>query len=120
MTLNRELMRVVDGLQPDPAVREAVALLQQPSRTIAETAARVFLSERQLERRFVEHIGYGPKTLQRILRLQRLVAQLAAHHQPIELAGTAASAGCADQSHLSRETRQLTGLTPRQLSRWIG
>lgn len=118
--LSRELMRLVEGRQPDPAIREAVALLEQPSRTIAETARRVFLSERQLERRFVEHVGYGPKTLQRILRLQRIVAQLALAHQPTELAATAASAGYADQSHLSRETRQLTGLTPQQLARWIG
>lgn len=117
-TLNRELMRLLDGLEPDPAVREAVALLQHPSRMVAETAQRVFLSERQLERRFVEHVGYGPKTLQRILRLQRMVTQLASR-EPAELARTAASAGYADQSHLSRETRRLTGLTPRQLVDWI-
>jgi transcriptional regulator GlxA family with amidase domain len=119
-TLNRELMRVFDGLQPDPAVREAVTLLQQPSRTVAEIAGRVFLGERQLERRFVEHVGYGPKTLQRILRLQRTVAQLSSHRHGVELSRTAASSGYADQSHLSRETRQLTGLTPRELVRWIG
>jgi AraC-like DNA-binding protein len=119
-TLNRELMRLLDGLQPDPAVREAVALLQRPSRTVADTARRVFLSERQLERRFVQHVGYGPKTLQRVLRLQHIVTQLASHRQRAELAANAASAGYADQSHLTRETSQLTGLTPRQLARWIG
>jgi transcriptional regulator GlxA family with amidase domain len=119
-TLNRELVRLLDGLQPDPAVREAVSLLQQPSRTVSEIAGRVFISQRQLERRFVEHVGYGPKTLQRILRLQQIVTQLSSKHRAVELARTAASCGYADQSHLSRETRRLTGLSPRQLAQWIG
>jgi methylphosphotriester-DNA--protein-cysteine methyltransferase len=52
----------------------------------------------------VEHVGYGPKTLQRILRLQRVMADLASAQQTIELAAAAAAAGYADQPHLSRET----------------
>jgi AraC-like DNA-binding protein len=118
--LERELMRLVEGLKPDPVVREAVALLEQRSITVAETAARVFVSERQLERRFVEYVGYGPKMLQRILRLQYVVEQLRLEREAGELARAAASAGYADQPHLSRESRRLTGLTPRQLARWAG
>jgi methylphosphotriester-DNA--protein-cysteine methyltransferase len=68
----------------------------------------------------VEHVGYGPKTLQRILRLQSVVAQLQSRHQRVGLAAAAARAGYADQSHLTRESRQLTGLSPRQLARWVG
>jgi AraC-like DNA-binding protein len=97
-----------------------VALLARRAATVAEVAQRVFLSERQLERRFADHVGYGPKTLQRILRLQHVVRQLESHGTAGRLAEVAASAGYADQSHLSRETRRLTGLTPRQLVRWIG
>jgi AraC-like DNA-binding protein len=117
--LSRELMGLVERLEPDPVVREAVALIQQGPSTVAEIAARVFASERQLERRFAEHVGYGPKTLQRILRLQHVVRQLQSRHCSVDLAGAAVSAGYADQSHLSRESRRLTGLTPRQLARWI-
>jgi AraC-like DNA-binding protein len=87
-----------------------VALLARRAATVAEVAQRVFLSERQLERRFADHVGYGPKTLQRILRLQHVVRQLESHAAG-RLAEVAASAGYADQSHLSRETRRLTGLT---------
>jgi AraC-like DNA-binding protein len=116
--LERELMRLVEGLRPDPVLHEAVALLQKHSITVAELAVRVFVSERQLERRFVEYVGYGPKTLQRVLRLQHVVGQLRMEREAGELARAAASAGYADQSHLSRESRRLTGLTPRQLSRW--
>lgn len=118
--LNRELTRLLEQLDPDPVVREAVALLEQSSSTVAQTASRLYVSERQLERRFIEHVGYGPKTLQRILRLQQVVARLGSRHEDVELAHTAASAGYADQSHLSRESRRLTGLTPRQLASWLG
>jgi AraC-like DNA-binding protein len=117
--LNRELVGLVEQLQPDPVVDEAVALLAQRSATVAEVAGRVYLSERQLERRFVDHVGYGPKTLQRILRLQRVVRQLESPRAGMRLAELAASAGYADQPHLSRETRRLTGLTPRQLAGWM-
>jgi len=100
---------------PDPAVLHAVDLLQSGA-TVADAATRAFVSERELQRRFNEHVGYGPKTLQRILRFQRFMRQIAV--APVDLARAAAAAGYADQSHLSRETRRLAGLTPRQLRHW--
>jgi AraC-like DNA-binding protein len=117
--LELELARRVERLEPpDAAVREAAALLQRGSASIAEVAERVFVSERQLRRRFIEEVGYGPKTLQRILRFQRAVAELRSARAG--LAGAAATAGYADQAHLSRESRRLAGLSPRELARWIG
>jgi len=119
--LNEELARHIDRLgPPDPVVRAVVDLLGDRSTTVADAAARTYVSERQLQRRFAEHVGYGPKTLQRILRLQRAVAQLGSRDGAPELAATAALAGYADQSHLTRESRRLTGLTPAELARWIG
>ena len=114
-----ELARRIDRLEaPDPAMRAAVGLLRQGSASVAEVARRVFVSERQLHRRFTETVGYGPKTLQRILRFQRAVAEL--RSERAELAGAAATAGYADQAHLSRESRRLAGLSPRELARWVG
>jgi AraC-like DNA-binding protein len=101
---------------PDPAVRYTVDLLDRTNATVAEAAERAFVSERELQRRFAEHIGYGPKTLQRILRFQRFMRHITAPRA--DLAGAAALAGYADQPHLSRETRRLAGLTPRQLRGW--
>jgi AraC-like DNA-binding protein len=118
--LNRELIGRLERLHPDPVVSEAVALLALPFAAVGRAAQRVHLSERQLERRFADHVGYGPKTLQRILRLQQVVRQLERPSTAMQLVEVAAFAGYADQSHLSRETRRLTGLTPRQLVRWIG
>jgi AraC-like DNA-binding protein len=118
--LNRELLGVLERSRPDPAVSEAVALLAQRSVRVGEIAARVHLSERQLERRFAEQVGYGPKTLHRILRLQQVIQQLESPAADLQLAGLAAATGYADQAHLSRESRRLTGLTPRQLVGWVG
>ena len=100
---------------PPPAVREAIRMLDG-SATVAETAARTFVSERALQRRFAQDVGYGPKVLQRVLRFQRFMRELATPR--IELARAGLLAGYADQSHLSRETRHLAGLSPRQLTHW--
>jgi AraC-like DNA-binding protein len=37
--------------------------------------------------------------------------------EPVSLADIAAQAGYADQSHLSRECKAVTGMTPRQFMR---
>ena len=69
------------------------------------------MSERTLRRRCHELFGYGPKTLERILRFQRFMG-LARGAVLQTLAGIAAEAGYADQAHLARETRELAGFTP--------
>jgi methylphosphotriester-DNA--protein-cysteine methyltransferase len=50
-------------------------------------------------------VGYGPKTLARVIRLRRLVGL------PGPLADRAAAAGYASQAHMSDEVRRLTGLS---------
>ena len=70
------------------------------------------LSERQLRRRFVDAVGYGPKTLARVLRFQRFLALAGAGE---DLARLALPPGYADQAHLTRETRRLAGRTPLEL-----
>jgi AraC-like DNA-binding protein len=117
--LEEELLGSLDRLgEPDPVMREATRLLGGGPASVAEVAAGVYVSERQLERRFAERVGYGPKTFQRIARFQRAVEQL--QRDGGELARAAASAGYADQAHLTRESRRLAGLTPRQLVSWMG
>lgn len=113
--LAQELAQRIDGTDglPDPAVRAAVAALDGAAATVAGAAAKAYISERELQRRFVHDVGYAPKTLQRVLRFQRFMDQLAL--PCAELAGAAARAGYADQSHLAREARRLSGLSPRQL-----
>jgi AraC-like DNA-binding protein len=115
---NRELLRHLDDLaELDAAVAEATWMLNDPRASVADVSASVFLSERQLRRRFSERIGYGPKTLQRVLRFQRFKAL--AEQPETDLARAAATAGYSDQAHLTRETRELAGMTPRALARWL-
>lgn len=70
------------------------------------------ISERTLRRRFDESFGYGPKTLDRILRYQRFLRL--ARTSPLPAAMLAVEAGYADQAHLVRESRRLSGATPRE------
>jgi AraC-like DNA-binding protein len=81
---------------PDQAISEAASLLRDPAARTEDIAERVGLSERQFRRRAHAAIGYGPKTLQRILRFQRFVRQLDAAAEPPDLAGLAAvtARGC--------------------------
>lgn len=96
---------------PDPVVF-AITDALDAGRTVAETADRIGFSERQLHRRCRIAFGYGPKTLARVLRLDRALA-LARSGRP--LAEVGATAGYADQAHLARDVKALTGLTLRSL-----
>jgi AraC-like DNA-binding protein len=100
---------------PDRLIPRVVELASF-QRTVRDIANDVGLSERQLFRRCVDEIGYGPKHLVRVLRLQRLLG-LARRLPDASLAGLAAAAGYTDQSHMSRECRALTGVTPAGLVR---
>jgi AraC-like DNA-binding protein len=111
---------------PDPATAleaAAVALGRAPARRapvpdavlrgvrqrlpVTEIARRLALSERQLRRHCLDAFGYGPKTLDRVLRLGRALGEARAG---VPFARVAATAGYADQAHLSREVRALAGL----------
>jgi AraC-like DNA-binding protein len=106
---------------PDPVVRRAAALLEHPKTRVERVANELGLSERELQRRFRELVGYGPKTLQRVLRFQLLLEALELGRERAGgLARIAATIGYSDQSHLTRETRELSGLTPGRLERVLG
>ncbi|MEV0967764.1 helix-turn-helix domain-containing protein [Microtetraspora glauca] len=92
--------------RPDPAVQGIVALLREGT-PVAAVADTVGLSERQLRRRCVPAFGYGPKTLMRILRMDRAVALA---RTGVPHADVAAGTGYADQAHLAREVKALTGV----------
>lgn len=76
------------------------------------------ISERSLRRRCHAAFGYGPKTLERILRFQRFVALLR-QARGTGLSAAALGAGYADQAHLSREARALSGFSPREILRQL-
>jgi AraC-like DNA-binding protein len=112
--------RLIAGASPDPAMNAAVPLLGDSAARVEGVAERIGLSERQFRRRSHAAVGYGPKTLHRILRFQRFVRLLDAATEPLDLAETAAGLGYADQPHLTRDCTALSGLTPAALAKIRG
>lgn len=97
---------VRQAARPDPLASQIVAQARAGT-PIAEIAGVLGLSERQLRRRSLSAFGYPPKTLARILRLNRAV-DLA--HAGTPFASVAVTTGYADQAHLAREVRALAGV----------
>lgn len=99
----------------DPAMRAAFTLIAQGPpmgmALIPWLGRALHMSERSLRRRFGENFGYGPKTLDRILRYQRF-RRLRGASPGTPTALLALDAGYSDQAHLVRESRRLTGRTP--------
>jgi AraC-like DNA-binding protein len=82
--------------------------------SIENVAARVALTRRQLERRFLAEVGIAPKRLARITRFQRALRVLDEVDTRGRGALTAAACGYADQAHFIREFRQLAGCSPSE------
>ena len=68
------------------------------------------LGTRQIERAFRDNVGFGPKTLCRLARFQRVVRALESPTRP-SWARLAAEHGYVDQAHLAREFREFAGTT---------
>ena len=100
---------------PDPLIGEAARRLARGDhRGISSLAWDLGVGERGLLRRMERRVGYGPKTLERILRLQRFL-WLAEQRPSPSLADLALEAGYADQAHMSREVKRLSGCSPSRL-----
>ena len=108
--LRRKLVgaRRADDLRVHACVRATLAA-REPMRVDA-LVTLTGLGARQLERRFRDTVGFGPKTLCRLVRFQRVV-RAAGHFADPPWARIAAGSGYADQSHMAREFREFAGTT---------
>lgn len=95
------------------AGRAAMRVCDDPAVPIETLAGEQHVSRRQLERDFGQWIGTSPRHLSQVARVQA-VSRKAQSGAP--LADIAADVGFADQAHMSRVVRQLTGLTPRRFA----
>ena len=84
--------------------------------TMDAVAFQLGTSPRQLRRRMREEVGIGLKGYARVLRFLRVITAADRSDRPA-WADLAAEAGYADQAHLVRECRVLSGFTPRELFR---
>ncbi len=105
------------AVRATPVLRASPVLQVSPVVQVSTVARDLGLSERQLHRRCVAAVGYGPVLLRRVLRFRRFVSRIDADPAADDLAGLAAEAGYADQAHLTRESRELAGLPPAALAR---
>lgn len=105
-----------EGRRADPLVATAARRIGQQE--VGAVARDLRVSERHLLRRFHAAVGYGPKTLARVLRFRRFVSAIDSGRT--DLAALALDAGYADQSHLTRETTRLAGLPPASFIRARG
>ena len=72
-------------------------------------ADEVGWSRKRLWSRFRAQVGLTPKQAAKLIRFDHAVRRLAAGHSA---ASTAADGGFVDQSHLCRDVKDFTGLTP--------
>ncbi|MFI0719458.1 helix-turn-helix domain-containing protein [Streptomyces sp. NPDC021224] len=98
---------------PADPLPAAVTAALAAGRSVRDVAAVCGLGERQLRRRCEAAFGYGPRTLGRVLRLQRALALARAG---VPFARVAADTGYADQPHLAREVRALAGVPLGELT----
>jgi AraC-like DNA-binding protein len=96
------------------AGRAAMRVRADPATAIEALADEQHVSRRQLERDFGHWLGTSPRHLAQVARVQAFSRKAQAGGG---LADIAAELGFADQAHMSRVVRQLSGLTPRQFVR---
>lgn len=78
---------------------------------VADVAAEVGWSRRQLARRFSDELGLSPKLASRVVRFERARRMLQLPTRPA-LAEVAAACGYYDQPHLNRDFVELAGCSP--------
>lgn len=101
-----------DPVRPDVARAHALLVRSGGRLSVDAVAHELGCSRRHLSRHFRDEVGLPPKAFARVLRFR---SALALAESGVSWGAVAASAGFADQSHLVRETRALSGLAPEAL-----
>ena len=106
----------LDPQWSDPLVGAAVrAIRDQPGAVrIASLARAMGISQDRFEKRFRRMVGASPKQFASILRFRRV---LVGHQTGMRLAQLAHDLGYCDQSHLTRDFRAVTGVSPGEFLR---
>lgn len=100
-----------------PMAKAAVDIITQMNGqiSISEIAHDLNISKRQLERIFSDNVGISPKKFERITRLNTAIKRF----KPAEsLTKLTYEAGYFDPSHLIRDFREFTGLSPKAFFRY--
>jgi len=101
--------------EEDSLVSAAVGAFERAGglMSIGDVADYVGLSQRQLQRRFLDAVGILPKLFCRMQRFQRVFRAMEAPH--VDWVDAAVDCGYYDQAHLIRDFREFSGKTPTTL-----
>jgi AraC-like DNA-binding protein len=80
---------------------------------IEKIAEEVFISERQFNRKFTKQIGISPKKFQSIVRFQNCILSKQNNKQQ-SMTELAHESCYYDQSHMNKEFKKFSGLTPKE------
>ncbi len=110
------LSRLPPAAENDRLVNEIVEWIEQNPDVlrVGQVCDRFGLGERALQRLCRQRVGLSPKWMIQRRRLHEAVAAIRAG---LDLATLAADLGYADQAHLTRDFRSVTGMTPGQVRR---
>jgi transcriptional regulator GlxA family with amidase domain len=87
-------------------------LAADPQLSIGTLAHRLGWNARAIHRQFDAACGYGPKHLQRVMRVQTALRVALGSRRRPAMSEVAVAAGFSDQAHMTREFRDLAGFTP--------
>lgn len=82
--------------------------------SVKELVHYIGYTERHLERKFKESIGLNPKKFGNIVKLHHFLKLLKHKSEDLNLTTICYDAGFSDQSHLIKEFRKHTGITPTE------
>lgn len=100
-------------IPPDDQIQNAISLIlrNKGQLTIKEVRDQVFLSERTLERKFIDQVGLTPKQFAKIIQFKNSLRLLTANNYG-QLLAVGLDSGFSDQSHFIRSFKKYTGKTP--------
>jgi AraC-like DNA-binding protein len=110
------LAQLCENGRTDPAVDRGLQLIEASGGQIrvAQLAAQIGVSCRQLTRGFQRAVGLSPKEFGRIHRFLHALELLGRGHE--SLADVALACGFFDQAHFTHEFREFAGMSPSALS----
>lgn len=105
--------RLANATPLDPRQLHGLAALRtRPERDIAEIAKDVGWSRKHFRARVQDAVGIGPRAYRRLVRFQFLLGEVSKAGVRPNWAEIALSAGYCDQSHLLREFKEFSGVSP--------
>jgi hypothetical protein len=107
------LSRLTDRKVIDSVVKKTIdtILSTKGNAAIGSILKNDLSKRRQLERKFVQHIGISPKQLGKVIRLQCALNMLL-NQQPESLTEIAYESDYYDQAHFIKDFKDFTGTTP--------